>query len=67
MVMKFCGWIDLIKGECSAHEPLLLLYFIFELLPLVYFCLVHITRTIQAMGMKFCGYIDLIKEECSAH
>ena len=21
MVMKFCGWIDLIKGECSAHEP----------------------------------------------
>ena len=20
MVMKFCGWIDLIKGECSAHE-----------------------------------------------
>ena len=19
MVMKFCGWIDLIKGECSAH------------------------------------------------
>ena len=25
MVMKFCGWIDLIKGECSAHEPQLLL------------------------------------------
>ena len=21
MVMKFCGWIDLIKGECSAHQP----------------------------------------------
>ena len=21
MVMKLCGWIDLIKGECSAHEP----------------------------------------------
>ena len=21
MVMKFCGWIDLIKGEYSAHEP----------------------------------------------
>ena len=20
MVMKFCRWIDLIKGECSAHE-----------------------------------------------
>ena len=20
MVMKFCGWIDLIKGKCSAHE-----------------------------------------------
>ena len=20
MVIKFCGWIDLIKGECSAHE-----------------------------------------------
>ena len=20
MVMKFCGWIDLIKGECNAHE-----------------------------------------------
>ena len=20
MVMKFCGWIDLIKGECSAHK-----------------------------------------------
>ena len=20
MFMKFCGWIDLIKGECSAHE-----------------------------------------------
>ena len=25
MVMKFCGWIDLIKVECSAHEPKLLL------------------------------------------
>ena len=37
MVMKFCGWIDHIKGECSAHEPKLLLYFFFELLPLVYF------------------------------
>ena len=23
-VMKFCGWIDLIMGECSAHEPKLL-------------------------------------------
>ena len=21
MVLKFCGWIDLIKGECSAYEP----------------------------------------------
>ena len=21
MVMKFCGWMDLIKGKCSAHEP----------------------------------------------
>ena len=21
MVMKFCEWIDLIKGESSAHEP----------------------------------------------
>ena len=21
MVMKFSGWIDQIKGECSAHEP----------------------------------------------
>ena len=21
MVMKFYGWIDLIKGECTAHEP----------------------------------------------
>ena len=21
MVMKFCGLIDLVKGECSAHEP----------------------------------------------
>ena len=21
MVMKSCGWIDLIKGECSTHEP----------------------------------------------
>ena len=21
MVMKFCGWIDLIKGECSVHDP----------------------------------------------
>ena len=20
-VMEFCGWVDLIKGECSAHEP----------------------------------------------
>ena len=20
MGMKFCGWIDLIKGECSEHE-----------------------------------------------
>ena len=25
MFMKFCGWIDLIKRECSAHEPQLLL------------------------------------------
>ena len=25
MVMKFHGWIDLIKGECSAHDPILLL------------------------------------------
>ena len=22
--MKFCGWMDLIKVECSAHEPYLL-------------------------------------------
>ena len=21
MDMVFCGWIDLIEGECSAHEP----------------------------------------------
>ena len=21
MVMKFCRWIDLIKGKCSAHKP----------------------------------------------
>ena len=21
VVMKFCGWKDLIKGECSVHEP----------------------------------------------
>ena len=21
MVMKFCGWIDLSEGECSAHKP----------------------------------------------
>ena len=21
MVMNFCGWIDLIKGEYSAYEP----------------------------------------------
>ena len=21
MVMKFCGWIDLIKAECNAQEP----------------------------------------------
>ena len=20
MVMKFCGWIDLTEGKCSAHE-----------------------------------------------
>ena len=25
MVMKFCWSTDLIKGECSAHEPYLLL------------------------------------------
>ena len=37
MVMKFCGWIDLIKGECSAHEPQLLVCLIFELLPFDYF------------------------------
>ena len=21
IVMKFCGWIDLIKGECSVYQP----------------------------------------------
>ena len=38
MGMKFCGWIDLIKGEGSAP---------FE------FCPVHISKTILAMAMKF--------------
>ena len=37
MVMKFCGWIDLIKWECSAYEPITLAYLSFELLPFVYF------------------------------
>ena len=27
MVMKFCGWIDLIKGECCSYELLLSLNF----------------------------------------
>ena len=66
MVMKFCGWIDLIKGECRAHEPYFLSYcplftFILE------FCLVHILKTILAMVMKFYGWIDLIKGEYSAY
>ena len=37
MVVKFCGWIDLIKWECSANEPYLLLHLIFEFLPFVYY------------------------------
>ena len=57
IVMKFCGWIDLIKGEWIAR-------LIFELLPfgffLLEFCPVHISKTILAMVMKFCGWIDLI-------
>ena len=65
MVMKFCGWIDLIKGECSAHESLLLSacflsycpFFIF----ILDFCPEYISETVLAMGMKFCGWIDLIK------
>ena len=69
--MKFCGWIDLIKGECSAHEPSLLLTDFLSYCPLFNFLLEfypeHISKTILAMAMKFCGWIDLIKGECSAH
>ena len=50
MVMKFCGWIDLIKGECSAYE----LNSCF-----LNFCLVHISKTILAMTMKFYGWLQL--------
>ena len=71
MVMKFCGWIDLMKRECSEHELQLLLAEFLSYSPLfifiLEFCPVHISKTILAMGMKFCGWIDLIKVECSEH
>ena len=71
MVIIFCGWIDLIKWECSAHEPLLFLAYFLSYCPLfifiLEFCLVHISKTILAMVMKLLGWIDLIKGECSAH
>ena len=35
--MKFHGWIDLIKGKCSAQESLTLACLIFELVPFVVF------------------------------
>ena len=69
--MKFCGWIDIIKGECSAHEPLLLFAQFLSYCPLfifiLEFCLEHISETILAMVLKFCGWIDLIKGECTAN
>ena len=37
MVMKFCGWIDLIKGERSAHEPPLLFACSLSYCPLLIF------------------------------
>ena len=71
MVMKFCGWLDLIKGEHSAHEPPLLFACSLSYCPLLILILefgpVHISKTTLAMVMKFCGWIDLIKGECSAH
>ena len=56
-VMKFFGWIDLIKGECSAQEPYLLFAFFFSYCPLFIFildfCPKHISKTVQSMVMKF--------------
>ena len=37
MVMKFCGWIDLIKGEVQCTWAFTLGCLSFELLPFVYF------------------------------
>ena len=71
MAIKFCGWIDLIKSESSAHELLLLFAYFLSYCPLftfiLEFCLVHISKTILAMVMKFCEWIDLMKGECSAN
>ena len=72
MVMKFCGWIDLIKGQCSSHEPVTLVCLIFLVIALCLFSYwnfvqSNISKTILAMVMKFYGWIDLIKGECSAH
>ena len=71
MVMKFCGWIELIKDGSAMQMKLTLACLIFELLPFVYFptefCPEHISKTILAMVMKFCGWTDLIKGQCSAH
>ena len=62
MVMKFCGWIDLINGECSAHEPELLLAEFLSFCPLFFtlkFCSLHVSKTILAMAMKFHGWLQL--------
>ena len=58
MVMKFCGWIDLTKAECNAHDPnSCLLNFL--VIALCLFCPVHISKTILAMAMKFRGWLQL--------
>ena len=71
MVMKFCGWIDLIKGEGIAHElnSCLLNFWVIALCLFSYLNFVWSIspKTILAMVMKFWGWIDLIKGECSAH
>ena len=69
-VMKFHGWIDLIKGECSAQESQLLFPYFFSYCPLFFFILefslVNISKTILPTVIKFHACIHLIKGECSA-
>ena len=63
MVMEFCGWIDLIKGECSAHEPKLLLAYFLSYYPLFFFILefsgAYLQGYILGMAMKFPGRLQL--------